>query len=49
MLHRHINKINQLRVDPKWHNLWGSGQGSQSGVGDVKEIMYIEISLIGVT
>jgi hypothetical protein len=41
-----INKINMLRMNPKWKTPWGKGEDHQSNVGDVKKITCTNISLI---
>jgi hypothetical protein len=41
----HINKINLLRMNPRWKTPWEKGEGYQSNVGDVKKITCTNISL----
>jgi hypothetical protein len=40
-----ISKVNQLRVDQRWQNPWGKGQGSESNVEDVKETICTKSAL----
>jgi hypothetical protein len=42
----HVNKVNQLIVNPRWNNPWEKGQGIQLNVRDVNDTICTNIVLI---